>query len=95
MKISILLILILGIYQKPSEQADAKVQSIQGVNIYIYSEPTQEFEILETGSVKLTLTGSCEEQIKQAATKAAKIKADGIIISLGSPTRWSAIKFKE
>lgn len=94
MKISIL-ILILGIHFNPTESGNAKVNSIQGVQIFLYSEPTQDFEVIETGMVKLTLTGSCEDRIKTAANKAAKLKADGIIIELGEPTRWTAIRYKE
>ncbi len=89
-----LLILILGLIRVPNDDGQATVKTIQGVKIFIYSEPSQDFEIIDSGKVMLTLTGTCNDRIQQAANKAAKLKANGLIIEMGEPTRWTAIRFK-
>lgn len=86
--------MLTGLHFAPADQGSATVNKISGVSIYIYSEPTQDYDIIDTGKVMLTITGTCNDRIKTAASKAAKLNADGLIIELGEPTRWTAIRFK-
>lgn len=94
MKIVLALFMLTGLHFAPADQGSATVNKIQGVEIYVYSSPTKDYEVIESGKVMLTLTGSCDDRIKSAANKAAKMKADGLIIELGEPTRWTAIRYK-
>lgn len=89
------LALLTGVSFSPqTNPGQASVNKLNGVEIFVYSNPVKEYEVIETGKVMLTLTGSCDDRIKSAANKAAKLNADGLIIEFGEPTRWTAIKYK-
>jgi hypothetical protein len=47
-----------------AEQGSATVNKIQGVEIYVYSSPTQDYDVIDTGKVMLTLSGTCNDRIK-------------------------------
>jgi len=85
------IILILGLYSN-NETGNATVRKISGVEIYIYSEPTKDYSVIESGKIIATLTGSCNEVVNSAAKKAAKLEADAVIIDLAS-SKWDAVKF--
>lgn len=72
---------------------NATAKKMQGVEVFVYSEPVQDYEVIESGKVVATLSGSCTEVINQAVKKAAKLNAQGVIIHLES-SKWDAIKFK-
>jgi len=95
MKIISVIALILALFSfTNSETGNATVRKIQGVEIYVYSEPTKDYDVIDTGKIIVGLTGSCEETINTAAKKAAKVQANAVIVELSS-SKWSAIKFKE
>ena len=94
MKISLLLFLILGIQFTPTESGQAKVQKIQGVDIFVMSEPLVDYDVIENGKIVITLTGGCDQEITKAAMKASKLNADGVIIFFGTPLRYTSIRYK-
>ena len=91
--ISAILLLFALLSFRPFSEGNARTQKIQGVEVFIYSEPVRDYEVIESGKVIATLTGSCSEQVNQSVKKAAKAKADAVIIYLES-SKWDAIKYK-
>ncbi|HEU5291674.1 MAG TPA: hypothetical protein VFU05_13585 [Cyclobacteriaceae bacterium] len=98
MKISTLLLAVILIFLTASftkeNSGNARAKKVQGVDVYIYSEPTRDYEVIESGKVMITLSGRCDEGASQAAKKAAKLNAQGVIIDL-STWKWDAIKYKD
>jgi len=92
MKIISILALLALLSFRPFESGNATVRKITGVEIYVYSEPSNAYEVIDSGKVLMTLTGGCDEVINQAAKKALKAGANGVIIDLQS-SKWTAIKF--
>jgi hypothetical protein len=84
---------LLGMAQTAPNPGNATVSKIQGVQIFIYSEPTQGYSVIDSGKILVTVTGSCNDSINSAAKKAAKAGADGLIFHPDSE-RWEAIKFQ-
>lgn len=80
---------------KNQAEGNAVAQRITGLDVYVYSEPTKPYEIIENGKVLVTLTGGCSEVVNQGVKKAGKVDgAQGVIVYLES-SKWSAIKYKE
>jgi hypothetical protein len=78
-----------------SETGNAVAQRITGLDVYVYSEPSKAYEVIDNGKVLVTLTGGCSEVVNQAVKKASKNDgAQGVIIYLES-SKWIAIKYKE
>ncbi len=89
---ALFLILTLGLNYSLPNDGGATVRKIQGIEIFIYSEPNKSYEVVDSGKVLVTLTGGCNEAINQAVKKAAKVNADAIIYDLPS-NKWDAIKY--
>jgi len=81
-----------GLIRK-QQTANASTDKVQGIDVYVYSQPSTDYEVIESGKVVATLTGSCGEQVNASIKKAAKAGANGVIIHLES-SRWEAIKYK-
>ncbi len=77
-----------------TQTGNADVQRMQGLDVYVYSEPVKPYEVIESGKVMVTLTGGCGETVTQAVKKAAKVKAQGVIVNLET-SKWDAIKYTE
>lgn len=90
---TILCFLILGFSYNPDTTGNATVSKIQGIEIYVYSQPTKDYKVIDSGKVSITLTGSCSEGITQAVKKASKAGADAVIYDLNS-SRWEAIRYE-
>lgn len=95
MRLSILLLAVLfsASFTMQTNSGNATVQKIQGLDVYVYSEPSQKYEVIESGKVLMTLTGGCGEVVTQAVKKSAKVDADAVIVHLES-SKWDAIKYK-
>jgi hypothetical protein len=92
MKTSIILLALFGL-SFTYDSGNAKADKVQGIDVFVYSEPLEDYEVIESGKVIATLTGSCNEQVNASIKKAAKAGANGVIIHLES-SRWEAIKYK-
>ncbi len=83
---------LLGMAHTTQNNGNATVSKIQGVSIYIYSQPSESYQVIDSGKILVTISGSCNDSINQAAKKAGKAGADGLIFHPDSE-RWEAIKF--
>lgn len=92
--ILILAVIVLSAATIRSNDGNAKADKLQGLDVYVYSEPTRDYEVIESGKVMFSLTGGCPETVSQSAKKAAKLGAHGVIVHLES-NKWDAIKYKE
>jgi hypothetical protein len=95
MKIAFILLATFGltIKQTPS----VKVAKIQGVDVYVYSTPEINYRVVDSGKVRITLTGGCNEVVNVAVKKASQAGADGVIVDLASSglgNAWEAIKYE-
>lgn len=90
--LTILVVALLGSAYTTPDNGNATVRKIQGVQIFIYSDPVQSYDVIDSGKILITVSGSCNSAINSAASKAAKINADGVIFHPDSD-RWEAIKF--
>lgn len=75
-------ILLFGLSFSYNDSGNAKANKVQGIDVFVYSEPLQDYEVIESGKV-----------INASIKKAAKAGANGVIIHLES-SRWEAIKYK-
>ena len=92
--LAVISIVILFGMSSPKRDANATAQRITGLDVYVYSEPTRDYEVIDNGKVLMTITGGCSEVVNQAVKKSAKNKeAQGVIVYLES-SKWSAIKYK-
>lgn len=84
-------ILLIAAINAPN--GNAKTDKIQGLDVYVFSTPLQDYKVIESGKVLATLTGSCGETVNQSVKKAAKAGADAVIVDLSS-SKWEAIKYE-
>jgi hypothetical protein len=82
---------ILGI-AATNQQGNATVSRINGIEIYIYSTPSKDYTVIDSGKILVTISGSCNDSVNQAVKKAAKVNAQAVIFNL-STERWEAIEF--
>jgi hypothetical protein len=94
MKLSIIILaIVLMANINPQESGNARVQKVQGIEVYIMSEPLKAYDVIDNGKVLATLSGSCSERLRAAVKSAAKSNPDAIIFYLDG-AKWEAIKFK-
>jgi hypothetical protein len=93
MKVTYLLALISfsGLHFTPEVKTGATAQRVGGVAVFIYSEPSEPYDIIE--SSRLTVVMDCDNRISKPISKAVKAKADGVIIHF-EQNRYDLIKFK-
>jgi len=93
MKLSIILAaLILG-SANLTQSGNAKADKVNGLDIFIYSTPLNNYEVIDSGKIIVTLTGKCGESVNSAIKKAGQSKADAVIINIEN-SRWEAIRYK-
>lgn len=93
MKLPILLAaLILGAVNF-QQSGNAKADKVNGLDVFIYSSPLNDYEVIDSGKIIATLTGACGESVNAAIKKAGKVKADAVIINIEN-SRWEAIRYK-
>lgn len=93
MKLSILIAALLLGSVNFQQSGNAKANKVNGLDVFIYSEPLNDYDVIDSGKILATLTGSCGEYVNSAIKKAGKVKADAVIINLENQ-RWEAIKYK-
>lgn len=94
MKLSIILLaIVLMASINPQESGNARVQKVQGIEVYVMSEPLNAYDVIDNGKVLATISGSCSERLRAAVKSAAKSNPDAIIFYLDG-AKWEAIKFK-
>lgn len=93
MKLSVIILAAILAAYSYNQSGNAKAKKVQGLDVYVYAEPLSDYEVIETGKVTLTLTGGCDEVVNQAIKKAAKLRANAVIVDLSS-SRWEAITYK-
>jgi hypothetical protein len=93
MKYPIILIAVILSASTPKLSGNANVRKVQGIEVYIMSEPTRTYQVVDSGKIIATLTGQCHEGVNQAVKKAAKANAHAVIYHLES-SKWEAIKFE-
>ena len=93
MKVTAILALIslTGLSITPNNNVTANVEKSGGVAIFVYSEPSQDYDVIESGRIVMLL--DCNEVINKPIKKAIKAKADGVIIHF-KDSRYDLIKFK-
>jgi len=96
MKAILFLVAIFGLSFTP-ENPTVTVSKIQGIDVYVYSSPGNKYKVIESGKIRITLTGGCNEVVNAAVKKAAAVGADGVIVDLstsGLGNAWEAIKYE-
>jgi hypothetical protein len=94
MKLSIIfLAIVLMASITPQQTGNAKVSKVNGLDVFIFSTPLSDYEVVDSGKIIATLTGACGESVNAAIKKAGKVKADAVIINIEN-SRWEAIKYK-
>jgi len=94
MKLSIIfLAIVLMAAITPQQTGNAKVSKVNGLDIFIYSTPLSDYDVIDSGKIVVTLTGACGEAVNSAIKKAGKVKADAVIINIEN-SLWEAIKYK-
>lgn len=88
--------ILLAMHNNLSDSRLAKVKTVRGVNIFMYSEPVGEFEYLGTIKISLAITGQPKEMINMALNKLAKQfpQANGIMFTDDQMEKADAIKIK-
>lgn len=89
--VSVTLLIIL-MSSKPSVVANAVVEQRMGLDVYVMSKPTKDYEVIESG--KSSAWFSCNEIITHSVKQAKKSEADAVIIHF-SNKRFDAIKYKD
>jgi hypothetical protein len=74
------------------ESATAKVDKYYNVDLYAFSEPTVEYEVMEEKT--LTLVKGCRDWFFKPARQASQAGADGVIIIIPPPGTVETVKYK-
>jgi len=93
MKYPLIILAVILSANTPKLSGNANVRKVQGIEVYIMSEPVQHYQVIESGKIVATLTGACHEGVNQAVKKAAKANAHAVIFHLET-SKWDAIKFE-
>lgn len=97
MKTFSFLLVLLGVNLTPLPPS-VTVAKVRGIDVYVYSMPSGDYEVVDSGKVVLTLTGGCDEVVNQSINKAVKSGADAVIVDMQNAglvgTRWTAIRYK-
>jgi len=83
--------------QSPAKDISfANVDKIEGVNVFVFSKPANQYDVIGSIDVKQKWSGEPKEQLKTALEKLHKDfpGADGIIFTGGNMQKADAIKFK-
>lgn len=93
--ISILIIFaIILMALKSQPETSAKPKNVQGIDVYVMSEPSRPYEVIKSGGGPSLL--SCKEVINTPVNKAAKEpEAQGVIIYFPQSGKYSIIKYKD
>lgn len=89
--ISALLLISVVASFRPKDSANAVVQKIQGVDVFVYSTPSRDYEVIERGIIGFA--PKCEMVIEKSARKAADLNCNAVIVEF--PARYVAIKYKD
>lgn len=92
MKATFLLLAIFGLSYSPEEKT-AIVETREGIDIYAFSRPSKEFEIVKSSTVTFAFNG-CKDWIPFAIKKAKSESADAVIIYFDSKGKFDIIKYK-
>lgn len=96
MKTAFILMAVFGLSFTP-DSPGVTVSKIQGVDVYVYSTPNSKYKVIDSGKIRITLTGGCNEVVNAAVKKAAASGADVVIVDLatsGIGNAWEAIKYE-
>jgi len=88
----ILLAVILTASFQSTNTGNANTTQLQGVDVFVYSLPSRSFVVLDSGRMTNTFECRCHLGVNYAAERAAKLKADAVIVHLDR-SMWKAIKF--
>lgn len=83
--------------QQPTRCGNAIADKINGIDVYVNSEPTREYEVVKTGLNGFTT--NAEQIVSRSAKKAfdgdgkGGLKGDAVIVHL-SNSRYEIIKYK-
>lgn len=93
MKVTLFLAIIslMAFQSIQQKEVSATPRKVSGVAVFLYSDPVGDYELVESG--KFTILMDCNEAINKPIKKAAKLKADGVIIHF-EQSRYDIIKFK-
>jgi hypothetical protein len=64
----------------------AQVDRIQGVDLYISSQPVVDYQVVD--SAKMVIYTNCQQLWRRPVRRAAKQQADGVIVSLDREYYW-------
>lgn len=78
--------------ESKKEPATGKVENHFGVDLYAFSEPTVEYEVLEEKT--LTMVKGCRDWFFKPARQASQAGADGVIIVIPPPGAFETVKYK-
>jgi len=93
----LILLVLFGLSFESKNSPVVTVSKIQGVDVYVYSKPSGNYKVIDSGKIRVTLTGGCNEVVDSAIKKAAKLGADGVIVDMASSglgNAWEAIKYE-
>lgn len=92
--ISVFLFLGILLSFRSQTVSTATPQKVQGIDVYVMSEPVRAYEVIKTGSQDIVLT--CKGSINAPIGVAAKTEgAEGVIIHFPQSSKYSVIKYTE
>jgi hypothetical protein len=76
-----------------AQQANAIVDKVNGIDVYVYSKPSNPYEVVKSGNAsRMTLKGT-DGLVNGATEIALKEKADGVILDTRNG-KYEAIRYK-
>jgi hypothetical protein len=91
---ALLILAALLAFKSIDNTGNATVQRMQGLDVYVMSEPTRPYEVIK--SVTAVQWLSCKEAVNTPVNKAAKEPgAQGVIIYWPVTSKYTIIKYKE
>lgn len=73
-------------------QGNAIAENHMGVDVFVYSRPTKEYDVIEDG--KIIALANCDEVFNKPIKKAADKNGDGVIIYVETQ-KYDIIKYRE
>jgi len=93
--ISISLILLACVSFRPITESTAIPRKIQGIDVYVMSEPSRPYEIIENKTQAFKAL-TCDSYVNVPIKAAAKIEgAQGVILYWPDGQKYSVIKYKD
>jgi len=71
--------------------ANATVDRVYGLDVYVHSVPVRDYEVLKKGHP--VVLGGCKNFVSNTARLSSEVGADGVIINFASG-EYKAIKYK-